>query len=109
MGTGKAGEVAKLIISRLHAELDGERARARDLHTELERERKKYSDVYSEYKYQKAESVQLQQEGGGGELDESWSRNIYMINYRKIYCREKWLAIEFCCEREIYQDIAFKC
>ena len=102
MGTGKAGEVAKLIISRLHAELDGERARARDLHTELERERKKYSDVYSEYKYQKAESVQLQQEGGGGEMDESWSRNInkcnknvVLIEYRYIFSLRFYTKIVF--------------
>ena len=72
LGGGKSGEVAKLIIGRLHSELEAERRRNCQLSVQLEREKKKYFDVYQEYKYKKSESIEKSAEGVG--LDESWTR-----------------------------------
>ena len=73
-GSGKPGEVAKLIVSRLHGELDSERKKVRHLELELEKERQKYFDVFQEYKYQKAESVVGQNLDRISDMDNSWTR-----------------------------------
>ena len=74
LGSGKSGEVAKLIISRLHAELDTEHRKVRDLTTRLNQEKKKYTNLYHDLRYQNTESQQSSEVGSVDNFDESWNR-----------------------------------
>ena len=74
LGSGKSGEVAKLIISRLHAELDTEHGKVRNLSVRLNQEKKKYTSLYHDIKYQNTESQQSSEVGSVDNFDDSWNR-----------------------------------
>ena len=73
LGTGKSGEVAKLIIGRLHSELETERRKNWQLTGQLDKEKKKRDELSHDLKRQrKVEPVE--ESADEPDMDESWTR-----------------------------------